>query len=166
MPRHCAEYALVYQGPVANVFRLRGNTDLPEYAPPADEYFPSCTRVLQHAYSCCEWFCAGLLSAGHTVAVYHCDEKGDCAKLDWEAGKGELNAHGKHPPDGRESVNHSQTPPAPAPDLLAAATATLALWEKHGLGDSDDESEPVYYALVKAVRAEQRRAKTPPLPRR
>jgi len=36
--------------------------------------------------------------------------------------------------------------------LLSAANATLALWDKHGLGDDDAESEPVHNALAKALR--------------
>jgi len=44
------------------------------------------------------------------------------------------------------------TPPAPAnQDLLEAAAATLRLWNKHGLGDDDAESEPVHQALVNAI---------------
>lgn len=35
--------------------------------------------------------------------------------------------------------------------LLAAAKTALALWEKHGLGDDDSESEPVRTALVEAI---------------
>ena len=38
-----------------------------------------------------------------------------------------------------------------APNLLAAAEDTLALWKKHGLGDHDAESEPVYLALQSAI---------------
>ena len=40
---------------------------------------------------------------------------------------------------------------AAAPDLLEAAKATLSLWNKYGLGDDDNESEPVYMALKKAI---------------
>lgn len=36
-------------------------------------------------------------------------------------------------------------------NLLAAARAALNLWDKYGLGDDDDESEPVYHALKDAV---------------
>jgi hypothetical protein len=40
---------------------------------------------------------------------------------------------------------------AAAPELLAALKATKALWDKHGLGDDDAESEPVYYQLCAAL---------------
>lgn len=36
-------------------------------------------------------------------------------------------------------------------ELLKAARATLDLWEKHGLGDDEVESEPVYARLKRAV---------------
>jgi hypothetical protein len=36
-------------------------------------------------------------------------------------------------------------------NLLAAAKATLALWDKNGLGDDDEESEPVYTTLAQAI---------------
>jgi len=37
-------------------------------------------------------------------------------------------------------------------DLFSAAKATLALWDKHGLGDDDAESEPAHNALAEALR--------------
>lgn len=40
---------------------------------------------------------------------------------------------------------------APDAELLEAATATLQLWNKYGLGDNDAESEPVHQALANAV---------------
>ncbi len=44
------------------------------------------------------------------------------------------------------------TPPQPADqDLLEAATATLRLWNKYGLGPDEEESEPVHQALVNAI---------------
>jgi len=36
-------------------------------------------------------------------------------------------------------------------ELLKAARAALDLWGKHGLGDNESESEPVYTRLKKAV---------------
>jgi hypothetical protein len=36
-------------------------------------------------------------------------------------------------------------------NLLTAAKATLALWDKHGLGDDDQETEPVYTMLAIAI---------------
>jgi len=40
---------------------------------------------------------------------------------------------------------------AASPDLLEAAEAALKLWDKHGLGDDDDESAPVYSQLRAAI---------------
>ena len=46
---------------------------------------------------------------------------------------------------------------AGACDLLAACKAVEALWGKHGLGDDDAESEPVWNMLRRAIaKAEQR----------
>lgn len=77
------EYALVYQCGIANVFVMATSR-----------------RVCQHAYDYCEAFCAGLLAAGHSVGVYHCDEAGDVEHLDWHAGAGEMFAAAKRPPKG------------------------------------------------------------------
>lgn len=42
-------------------------------------------------------------------------------------------------------------------DLLAACKAILALWDKHGLGNDHNESDPVYYQSRAAIaRAEGR----------
>lgn len=67
------KYTLVYQNGIANVF---------------DANFK---RVLQHAFSSCEWFCRGLISAGHSVEVMHCDVLGDLLLVplgQWRSGKG------------------------------------------------------------------------------
>jgi hypothetical protein len=46
---------------------------------------------------------------------------------------------------------------AGARDLLAACKAVEALWRKHGLGDDDAESEPVWNMLRRAIaKAEER----------
>ena len=36
-------------------------------------------------------------------------------------------------------------------DLYLAAVKTRALWDKYGLGDGDEESEPVYHELANAL---------------
>ncbi|MBW7906216.1 MAG: hypothetical protein LC135_04970 [Phycisphaerae bacterium] len=57
--------------------------------------------------------------------------------------------------DDGDEVNETDaeaTPPKLADqELLEAATATLRLWNKHGMGDDDAESEPVHQALVNAI---------------
>jgi len=35
--------------------------------------------------------------------------------------------------------------------LLEAASETMSLWIKHGLGDDEDESGPVYLKLERAI---------------
>ena len=35
--------------------------------------------------------------------------------------------------------------------LLSAAERTMTLWIQHGLGDDENESEPVYMALEQAI---------------
>jgi len=39
-----------------------------------------------------------------------------------------------------------------APDMLYALKEIRALWDKHGLGDDEDESGPVYRLMVEAIR--------------
>lgn len=73
-------FHLVYQVGIANVF---------------DESF---TRVMQHAYSPCEWYCKGAAQAGATIRVFHCDVAGDCTHGHWKAGPGELWIEAKNPP--------------------------------------------------------------------
>ena len=36
-------------------------------------------------------------------------------------------------------------------NLLAVARQTLALWDKYGMGDEEEDSEPVYHLLKDAV---------------
>jgi hypothetical protein len=50
----------------------------------------------------------------------------------------------------REQLAIADAHVATAP-LLDAARKTLALWDIHGMGDDEDESEPIYTALRKAV---------------
>jgi hypothetical protein len=72
------EYHLVYQCGIANVFR-------------------GGKRVLQGAYSGCEYYCMGLLEAGKKVSVWHCDQA-DINGAEWEKGAGDLWADHKEPP--------------------------------------------------------------------
>jgi len=46
-----------------------------------------------------------------------------------------------------------------AADLFAACKAVEALWRKHGLGDDDDESEPVWNLLRRAIAKAEGRTK-------
>jgi len=39
-----------------------------------------------------------------------------------------------------------------APDMLYALNEIRALWDKHGLGDNEDESGPVYRLMIEAIR--------------
>lgn len=64
-------FALVYQAGIANVFELTEDT---------------VSRILQHAFAACEWFCHGLIAAGETVEVYSCNRAGDIAAADWTRG--------------------------------------------------------------------------------
>ncbi len=78
-----SELALVYQCGTANVFRFEG--DMP-------------IRVLQHAYSPCEYYCAGAVAQGARLRVFHADVAGDCTNARWEDGPGDLWADKKRPP--------------------------------------------------------------------
>jgi hypothetical protein len=79
---------LVYQVGIANVFA-------------DDEFRPGIPRrLLQSDYRTCEAFARGLIAAGIAVEVRHWDHTGDAAQWanQWNAGKGELWASGKRPP--------------------------------------------------------------------
>jgi hypothetical protein len=75
--------ALVYQGGLANVFRVGGGRPV---------------RLLQADYHSCEMFCRGALEAGRPVRVFHADVAGDCLTAEWADGPGDLWAERKHPP--------------------------------------------------------------------
>src|SRR5579884_4300272 len=67
---------LVYQGGIANVFavgRISGRPDGRNGE----------RRLLQHAFTACEWFARGLQAAGVEVATYWCNEAGDIADSTW-----------------------------------------------------------------------------------
>lgn len=80
-------YILLYQCGLANVFRVDANPDKPQ-------------RVLQHAFTACEWFARGLIEAGHEVIVKHANVAGDAVlQLDrWEDGPGTMFEESKRPP--------------------------------------------------------------------
>lgn len=61
-------------------------------------------RILQHAYTVCEWYCSGLIAAGATVEVLHCDRTGDVLlwEAEWQPGPGDLWSDQKHPPGFRQ----------------------------------------------------------------
>ncbi len=63
---------------------------------------------------------------------------------------GLFDAAGVDDGGGVVDAERPTTPPADQ-ELLEAAAATLRLWNKHGLGDDDAESEPVHQALVNAI---------------
>ena len=77
-------YSIVYQCGLANVFRL--------------DSAESRTRVLQGSYTECEAFSRGLVEAGATIHVAHCDRAGDIAEVPWIGGAGDLWTAEKHPP--------------------------------------------------------------------
>jgi hypothetical protein len=76
------QYSLVYQVGIANVFDPKGK------------------RLRQADYRSCEMFCYGLIAAGMTVDVFHCDVASDCfdSKATWHKGPGDLWRENKHPP--------------------------------------------------------------------
>lgn len=78
-------FALVYQCGIANVFEC-----LPEGR----------KRVYQGSYQQGEDICRGILLAGVSVHVYHCDLAGDCDLQPWQTGRGELFGRSKRPPHG------------------------------------------------------------------
>ena len=44
-----------------------------------------------------------------------------------------------------------------APDMLYALTEIKRLWDKHGLGDNEDESGPVYRLMIEAIKRGERK---------
>ncbi len=68
-------YALVYQAGIANVFLCENGL----YDP-----FPfTRTRILQHSFDVCEWFCRGLIQSGEHVVPAWCNLLGDIANASW-----------------------------------------------------------------------------------
>ncbi len=73
---------LVYQHGIANVFGLTGDGQR--------------KRLLQHAFTPCEYFAKGLAASGVPVSIHHCDKAGDIIGAEWESGPGEMFRDGKH----------------------------------------------------------------------
>jgi hypothetical protein len=80
------DYVLLYQVGIANVARM--------------EVDGNARRVLQHAYRTCEDFSRGLIEAGCSVSVKHCDRAGDVLLFasEWRDGAGDLWSESKRPP--------------------------------------------------------------------
>lgn len=93
-------------------------------------------------------------TAGHTPGPWEAEGNWITAKPEYGVG-GEacVVAQIHSGPDcaPAERANANAWLLAEAPNLLAVAEDTLALWKKHGLGDDDAESEPVYRALQNAI---------------
>ena len=68
--------ALVYQGGIANIFAVDSLVQSSRNA----------RRVLQHAFSPCEWYARGAIAAGAIVHVYSCNFAGDISTLKWTDG--------------------------------------------------------------------------------
>lgn len=64
------QVALVYQAGIANVFDV---TDGQRH------------RLMQHAFSPCEWFAAGLAACGAQVNSFHCNQAGDITDAQWSS---------------------------------------------------------------------------------
>lgn len=70
--------ALVYQTGIANVFLVRRYNTTAEGR--------NAVRLLQHAFSPCEYFARGMLEAGSSLKVYSCNKAGDIAEQQWTEG--------------------------------------------------------------------------------
>lgn len=66
---------LVYQAGIANVFQVDSFNINP--------YGRNAKRLLQHAFSACEWYCRGLEQAGITIHAASCNRGGDIKDLVW-----------------------------------------------------------------------------------
>ena len=66
--------ALVYQNGIANVFEIEAPGKV--------------RRLLQHAYSPCEWYAQGLRDAGNNLSVFYSDDAGDIANSYWHPRRG------------------------------------------------------------------------------
>lgn len=66
---------LVYQAGIANVFEVDSFN-----ANPAGR---NAKRLLQHAFSPCEYYAQGLARAGYKVASMHCNQAGDITNAVW-----------------------------------------------------------------------------------
>ena len=66
---------LVYQNGLANVFRVECFNMNP--------FGREAKRMLQGAFSECEWFAKGLVAAGWQVVSMSCDKTGDITNAQW-----------------------------------------------------------------------------------
>lgn len=71
--------ALVYQAGIANVFEVK------EFSR-SNGGRKTTKRLLQHAFSPCEYLCLGAELVGAQVAVYSCNKAGDISTEVWERG--------------------------------------------------------------------------------
>jgi hypothetical protein len=66
---------LVYQAGLANVFSVESFDLSPEKR--------NAKRLLQHAFTPCEWFARGLAAAGVRVTTWACNQPGDIVNAEW-----------------------------------------------------------------------------------
>jgi hypothetical protein len=66
---------LVYQAGIANVFAVDSFNK--------EDHGRNAQRLLQHAFSPCEWYARGLAAAGAKVATMYCNKAGDIARQPW-----------------------------------------------------------------------------------
>lgn len=67
---------LVYQAGIANVFMV-------DTFNMADDGLRNARRILQHAFSPCEFFARGLGAAGFIIRSAQCNETGDITNSHW-----------------------------------------------------------------------------------
>lgn len=71
--------ALVYQAGIANVFEVETFSNEPNGR--------NARRLLQHAFTACEWFTRGMLNAGNCeIKIYSCNRAGDIVAAPWVDG--------------------------------------------------------------------------------
>jgi len=73
----------------------------------------------------------------------------------WELANRGVDAHGLWVGFEKAKARHEERQQNRG-DLRAALLAVKKLWDKHGLGDEDDESEPVYHQMLRALGAESK----------
>lgn len=72
-------FMLVYQAGIANVFEVEHLSDFAATR-------GTTRRLLQHAFSPCEWYAHGLRDGGHRLRVASCNQAGDILGANWVAG--------------------------------------------------------------------------------
>lgn len=73
--RSTRKAVLVYQAGIANVFAVDSFN--------MSDYGRNAKRLLQHAFSPCEYFARGLAAAGFTIRTAHCNQAGDIVNAQW-----------------------------------------------------------------------------------